>query len=221
MIKVLGEGEGAVREFRHDFESMQPGSALSFDDVWNTSGAAEGAYRVVGFVLYEGKCTDPMVVHVSTSLPEPVIEDLAFKGCISEKCPTSVSVTGTDPSGGVLSYAWEALDGGSIFGSGASVSFKPLASGPHPCPYRLKVTATSDKSGLAAEETAYIWVKLAGDVNGDGAVNVLDKVQLRNHFGQSGAQGWIAADVNCDGAVNILDKVQVRNQFGQSGCLCD
>ncbi|MCK4304733.1 MAG: hypothetical protein KAY24_10900, partial [Candidatus Eisenbacteria sp.] len=64
------------------------------------------------------------------------------------------------------------------------------------------------------------YVKLAGDVNGDGVVNVEDKVQVRNHFGENGSPGWIDADVNCDGVVNILDKVEVRNQFGQTGCSC-
>jgi hypothetical protein len=81
---------------------------------------------------------------------------------------------------------------------------------------------TSDVSGLSAEETIDIYVKLAGDVDGNGVVNVLDKVQVRNHFGQScGDPDWDPrADVNCDCVVNILDKVNVRNQFGQSGCAC-
>jgi hypothetical protein len=56
-----------------------------------------------------------------------------------------------------------------------------------------------------------------GDANGDGVVNVLDKVLVRNHFGESSEIGWwFDADVNCDGVVNVLDKVIVRNQFGCS-----
>ena len=58
-----------------------------------------------------------------------------------------------------------------------------------------------------------------GDANGDGVVNVLDKVLVRNHFGKSSETGWwFDADVNCDGVVNVLDKVIVRNQFGLSSC---
>ena len=65
-----------------------------------------------------------------------------------------------------------------------------------------------------------ICVKFPGDATGDGVVNILDKVAVRNAFGQSGPDGWIDADVNCDGVVNILDKVTVRNAFGQSGIDC-
>lgn len=76
---------------------------------------------------------------------------------------------------------------------------------------------TSDVSGLTAEQTAAVTVKLAGDANGDGAVNILDKVMVRNAFGSSGEN---LADLNCDNVVNILDKVIIRNQFGQRGCAC-
>lgn len=56
-----------------------------------------------------------------------------------------------------------------------------------------------------------------GDVTGNGVTNILDKVQVRNHFGESSDNGWwIDADLNCDGVVNILDKVIVRNDFGCS-----
>lgn len=65
-----------------------------------------------------------------------------------------------------------------------------------------------------------ICVKFPGDATGDGVVNILDKVAVRNAFGQSGPDGWIDADVNCDGVVNILDKVAVRNAFGQAGIAC-
>ena len=85
----------------------------------------------------------------------------------------------------------------------------------------MKVSATSDASGLTTEETIEVIVKLAGDANGDGVVNIIDKVVVRNAFGQSGDPGWINADVDCNGVVNILDKVIIRNQFGQTGCECD
>ena len=45
------------------------------------------------------------------------------------------------------------------------------------------------------------------DVNGDGAVNILDLVAVANAFGKD------APDVNGDGVVNILDLVAVANAF--------
>ncbi len=152
----------------------------------------------------------------------PEFDAISYDSCVSEGTTSRIEVTVTDPAGGALSYTWEALDGGNILGSGDTVSFEsPDPSLPPDCdPFRVKVTATSDASGLSSEETMSIVVKLAGDVNNDGVVSILDKVVVRNAFGQSGDPGWIPADVNVDGVVNILDKVIVRNEFGQSGCVC-
>jgi hypothetical protein len=81
----------------------------------------------------------------------------------------------------------------------------------------VTVAVTSDVSGLTTEQTVDIMVKLAGDVNGNGVVNIIDKVMVRNAFGSSGPN---PADVDCSGVVNIIDKVIIRNQFGQTGCAC-
>jgi len=155
----------------------------------------------------------------SVGLP-PVVESAFFDECISELGQAELSITALDPASGDLTHTWTPLDGGAIIGSGTSVEFDPPDTGPHPCPYRVEVTVTSSVSGLSTTDTIEIYVKLAGDVNGDSFVNVVDKVLVRNSFGQSGPPGWIDADVNCDGNVNVVDKVLVRNQFGQTGCGC-
>ncbi len=148
------------------------------------------------------------------------IEAMEYPECISELSTASISVDAIDPHEGELSYVWQAMNGGTITGNGATVTFDPPDSGPHPCPYRVQVTVTSSLSGLSTKGIAAIYVKRAGDVNGDGVVNIVDKVLVRNAFGQGGDPGWIPADVNRDGVVNIIDKVIVRNQFGLSGCVC-
>ena len=156
----------------------------------------------------------------------PIIEDIYFDECISELCTSEISVSAYDPEGGNLIYTWEALDGGTItiIGPDSDVEFEPPSpSVPPDCdPYRVKVTVTSDASGLSTEETIDIYVKLAGDANGDGVVSGRDKRLIRDHFGQDSSHpDWDpAADVNCDGVVSGRDKREVRNQFGQSGCAC-
>jgi hypothetical protein len=151
----------------------------------------------------------------------PFIDAITPSGCISELATAAIVATASDPAGGTLTHAWDALDGGTVIGSGPSVLFDPPDAGPHPCPYRVCLTLTSPVSGLSTQHTIDITVKLAGDVDSDGTVNILDKVAVRNAFGASGPAGTIPADVNADGVVNILDKVIVRNQFGQDGCGCD
>jgi hypothetical protein len=165
---------------------------------------------------------DPPIVDIGADefSPEPVIDDLTFDQCISELCTSAISVTAHDPFEGNLTYEWEALNGGLIIGAGGGVVFEPPDTGPHACPYQVELTITSDASGLSLSQTMDIYVKLAGNVNGDGNVNVVDKVLVRNAFGQSEYPGWIDEDVNCDGNVNVVDKVLVRNQFGETSCPC-
>ena len=79
-------------------------------------------------------------------------------------------------------------------------------------------TPVSDRGSNAASQThllpdldgeIYLTTKSFADVNGDGAVNVLDLVQVANGLGKS------APDPNGDGMVNILDLVFVVQQFSQ------
>jgi hypothetical protein len=75
----------------------------------------------------------------------------------------------------------------------------------------------------SGEVLGTICVKIPGDADGNGVVNILDKVAVRNAFGKScSSPDWDpAADLNCDCVVNILDKVVVRNAFGQGGIPCN
>lgn len=53
------------------------------------------------------------------------------------------------------------------------------------------------------------------DVNGDGAVNILDLVFVAGHFGAPVTEANRAADVNGDGAINILDLTCIAQNFGK------
>ena len=55
--------------------------------------------------------------------------------------------------------------------------------------------------------------QIAGDVNQDGVVNILDLVLVASHLGQAGQND---ADVNGDGIVNILDMVLVAGALGDA-----
>ena len=56
---------------------------------------------------------------------------------------------------------------------------------------------------------------VAGDVNGDGQVNIFDLVFVAQHLGKS-VPADSPADVNGDGVVNILDLVRVAQEFASS-----
>ena len=52
---------------------------------------------------------------------------------------------------------------------------------------------------------------LAGDVNGDEVVNVLDVIQTVNMALGSQDPDYINADINSDGIINVLDVILIAN----------
>jgi hypothetical protein len=62
-------------------------------------------------------------------------------------------------------------------------------------------------------------LRLIGDINSDGVVNILDAISLSNAFdSRPGDPKWYsAADITGDGVVNILDAITLANNFGLGG----
>ena len=63
-----------------------------------------------------------------------------------------------------------------------------------------------DSAGIDDDSCEY---SITGDINDDGAVNILDIVQLANMILSNEYQE--SADINSDGILNILDIVQLVN----------
>jgi len=76
-------------------------------------------------------------------------------------------------------------------------------------PYELDVTNNILIDGQ-------IHIKLMGDINGDGYVNILDAVILGTKFGlKTGDPGWDPnADLNQDGYINVKDVILLGMNFG-------
>jgi len=55
-----------VEDFRHAVTNLAPANSITFDDAWDTSGAEEGPYTVVGYVLYDSRTTSIEAITVST-----------------------------------------------------------------------------------------------------------------------------------------------------------
>jgi len=64
VIQVQDGGGEIVQAFNHAIGGLDPGQAVSLEEGWDTSGAAEGSYRILGYVLYDAKATQPVVATV-------------------------------------------------------------------------------------------------------------------------------------------------------------
>ena len=63
-------------------------------------------------------------------------------------------------------------------------------------------------------------VKLSGDLNNDGCVDILDLVKVASSFGTKEGDDKYSpiADINKDKVVDIFDLTAVVNSFGQGTC---
>jgi hypothetical protein len=69
VIQVRDTAGTIVQEYRHAISGLAPAASLRFDDRWDTTAAAGGQYRIVGYVLFDSRATEPKHAVVSTTRP--------------------------------------------------------------------------------------------------------------------------------------------------------
>ena len=62
------DGASTIETFNHTVANLAPGSAVTLNDVWDTTGATGDEYRVIGYVLYESKSTAVEEVTIGTQM---------------------------------------------------------------------------------------------------------------------------------------------------------
>lgn len=143
-----------------------------------------------------------------------------------------VTVNGADVPDGTVVTAW--LEGPSV-GPWTTTTYTRYGASWYAIDIPRDDPATPDKDGAVAGDQVHFsvgatplpgtatWKRvdnvyhplsitlgvLVGDVNGDGHVNALDLVLVGQHFGESGAPGWIPEDINIDGFVDVLDIILI------------
>ena len=109
---------------------------------------------------------------------------------------------GVSGAGSLLHVGFKAISSGETKLTLGSLQFNASAGWSVPVdPYEIALTV---------EEQV-----VAGDVDGNGQVNILDLVFVAQQLGKS-VPADSPADVNSDGIVNILDLVQVAQNFGNT-----
>ncbi len=108
--------------------------------------------------------------------------------------------TGTDCNGNGVPDACDIALGASFDCNGNGV--------PDACDIALGTSPDDNANGIPDE------CECPTDVNNDGAVNVLDLIDLLLCFGQPADAGCESQDVNFDGSVNVLDLIDLLLAFG-------
>lgn len=128
--------------------------------------------------------------------------------------PTQVVLTFSGPADGVdVQTSAGSVDAILVEGSQATVELGDVPNG------ICLVLGVSGVAGLESETWVRIRV-LVGDVNGDGAVNIFDLVQVRNQLNQPVSGASFRSDVTADGLINIFDLVTVRNRLNTWVAAC-
>jgi PKD repeat protein len=117
------------------------------------------------------------------------------------------------PNSQIATYAWDFADGTNTttFISIVEHEFEKVGN------YTVSLNVTDDSAfRLSNVSTTQIWVRLLGDINGDGQVNIVDITIVAAAFNsQPGMLSWNpAADLNNDKTVNILDLAMVAKEYG-------
>jgi hypothetical protein len=83
-------------------------------------------------------------------------------------------------------------------------------------PVTVTLSDVTDEFGQIMAPASLTVGPLAGDTNGDGAVNGGDALQTRGRAGQSTDATNFRSDVNTDGFINSGDALAVRSRSGTS-----
>jgi|GEM_PF-5163804 len=191
---------GSLTLLTWTFEAVAGGtSPTPFDLTAVTLGQKDGAPLPIAAIT-------PLTVQVV----EPSQPQGTLTGNIQLEGPAAANLTGT-----VLLI--EGLGPTAITSATGDFAFTDLDFGVYTLTVRRPGFLSATCTGLNhnSETTSLSPVTLlAGDITGDGAIDVTDATALGRVIGENG--GGVAADLNQDGAVNVLDLILLAINYGQS-----
>jgi hypothetical protein len=120
--------------------------------------------------------------------------------------PSAVSVRSANVTSGIASMSDATSAGNTV-----TVNLTGVANA-----QTIALTLFGVNDGVSSVDYVVPMSVLAGDTNGDGAVNSGDAFQCKSRSGQSATAANFRADVNVDGSINSGDALMVRNRSGTS-----
>ncbi len=144
----------------------------------------------------------------------PVLNAIGNKA-VNEGIALAFTVSGSDADGDALTYSASNLPLGAIFDSATRTFSWTPGSGQSGAYANVHFQVSDGKLTDSEDITITVAVNdtVETDVNGDGAVNSLDMIRIGQHWGETGAGGWIREDINQDGVVSVLDATLVGQHW--------
>jgi hypothetical protein len=68
-IIKIGNSTDVIQEFEYTFSDLQQFKTIEFTDEWEST--EDTTIKIVGYVMYEGETTPPVIVYINSTLPEP------------------------------------------------------------------------------------------------------------------------------------------------------
>jgi hypothetical protein len=221
--------------------NLAPNEELDLVIPWNTSGVEEGTYTIraeAGVVPYEIDTSNNVYVDGTVQIltvirdvavTEVVVEqNWAYKGWLVQVNVTVENLGEVAETFNVaLYYDGHLVNTYDIIGltphTSFVVSFMWNTSSAEPC-HNYTLSAEASEVPYEYDTTNNIYVdgavklRLMGDVNEDGLVNMLDLYEVSLSFGffKGDPEFNMYADINKDGFINMLDLYLVAQNFGNA-----
>lgn len=180
---------------------------------WMPSLSQAGVYSGVRFEVSDGVMTDHEDITITVVDQEPpMLAEIGGK-TTGEGTMLSFIVSASDGNGDALTYFASNLPSGAAFDP-VTRTFSWTPGYDQAGVYPGILFEASDGWATDSEDiTITVDNVLRPDVNDDGLVNVLDVITIGQHWGETGAAGWIRQDVNEDGTVNVLDATLIGQNW--------
>ena len=161
-----------------------------------------------------GDLTSPQILNVLLESSSPLDTDSSF-GWVNISCDVTdniavddVYVNISNPDG-----SWNNIS--LTKGAGASYYLNTSATFNEEGNYSYHIWADDNENNQDITSTSAFSLPPNWDIDNNGVTNLLDLLQVTNHYDETGSAGWIREDVDNNGQIEVLDLVQISNHYSE------
>lgn len=206
-------------QFKLDGTNLGPLlTASPYTTNWNTTGVASGSHTLTAVAKdANANSTTSSAITIIVDNTAPTVTITAPTAGTTLSGTTTITASAADNTGGSGLAKVEFYVDSNLAATVTTVPYTfawnttTAAYGNHTLTAKAYDKATPANVATSAGITVSVNNAIAGDINGDGTVNVLDLSILLSHFNTTNA----SSDLNHDGIVNVLDLSILLTNFGK------